>query len=561
MKDLGEAFEQLSSRVDALEQRVARLENSPAEESLQAPTAASIAAAARQPAATPQISDTFAVFGKALLGIAGAYVLRALADGTSIARPLIAAAGIVYALAWLLAAARVSAKKLAPAFYAATSALILVPMLWEMCLRFHVLSAGVAAIVLAAYTAVSAWIGWRTPKSPAFALSYAGAATAAVMLSIATHAMAAFTLLLLAMLLACEIGRFLSRDAWIRAAVALATDFAVWTLLFIYRAPAESRSDYPSLRIATLIVIGCMPFVISFPGIVVRTLRLRRDLTMLDIVHGMLSFILVALTFLWILPGGGAAVFGVLCAVLAIACYIATLGPLRGAMSSRNFAVAALWSAALMVSAAFLFFSTPGASVAFCALAIGGVLVGDRLHCRTAELHGVLYLGIAVVLSGQLAYAWRALVGAMQAPVTWPVLVASLTAIAAYVASDELPSEPWQPQILHFVPAVLAGFSAAALLAHALVRSFALLAEPANFHIAFLRTVAVCLIAVTLAFGAAHWRRLELKRVAYIALAFVAAKLIFEDLRHGHLEFTAASIGLVALTVIAVPRLAQRHPA
>lgn len=560
MKDLGEAFEQLTSRVDALEKRVSRLEQSSAEERPQAPALETIRAKPELSPA-PQISDTFAVFGKSLLGIAGAYVLRALADGTSIARPFIAAAGILYALAWLLAAARVSAKKLAPAFYAATSALILVPMLWEMCLRFHVLSAGFAAVVLAAYTAVSTWIGWRTPNSPAFALSYTGAATAALMLSIATHAMAAFTLLLLAVLLACEIGRFLHRDALIRAAVALAADFAVWTLLFVYRTPVETRSDYPSLNAAFLIFIGSLPFLISFPGIALRVLRLHRDLAIVDIAHGMLSFILVALALLWILPGRGALVFGALCAVLAIGCYAATLGPLRGAMSSRNFTVAALWSAALTLAAAFLLFSSLGTSVALCALAIGGILLGDRLHCRTAEFHGVLYLGIATVLSGQLAYAARALVGTMPAPITWPVLVASVTAILAYVASDELPSEPWRSQSLHLVSAVLAGLSAAALLAHALVRSLALLAAPARFHIAFLRTLAVCLIAVALSFGAAHWRRLELKRVAYIALGFVASKLIFEDLRHGHLEFTAASIGLVALTVIAVPRLAQRHPA
>jgi hypothetical protein len=34
-------------------------------------------------------------------------------------------------------------------------------------------------------------------------------------------------------------------------------------------------------------------------------------------------------------------------------------------------------------------------------------------------------------------------------------------------------------------------------------------------------------------------------------------KLIAEDLRHGHLEYIAASIFLFALTLIAAPRLAR----
>jgi predicted tellurium resistance membrane protein TerC len=46
-------------------------------------------------------------------------------------------------------------------------------------------------------------------------------------------------------------------------------------------------------------------------------------------------------------------------------------------------------------------------------------------------------------------------------------------------------------------------------------------------------------------------------RMAYVALAFVAAKLLFEDLRHGHMEFTAGSIFLFAITLIAVPRLVR----
>jgi hypothetical protein len=48
---------------------------------------------------------------------------------------------------------------------------------------------------------------------------------------------------------------------------------------------------------------------------------------------------------------------------------------------------------------------------------------------------------------------------------------------------------------------------------------------------------------------------MELTRIGYAALVLVAAKLIVEDLRLGHLEFTAASIFLFAITLIAVPRV------
>jgi predicted tellurium resistance membrane protein TerC len=52
-------------------------------------------------------------------------------------------------------------------------------------------------------------------------------------------------------------------------------------------------------------------------------------------------------------------------------------------------------------------------------------------------------------------------------------------------------------------------------------------------------------------------RRPELIQITYAALAFVAAKLIFEDLRHGHFEFIAASIFLFAISLMIVPRLSR----
>jgi predicted tellurium resistance membrane protein TerC len=77
------------------------------------------------------------------------------------------------------------------------------------------------------------------------------------------------------------------------------------------------------------------------------------------------------------------------------------------------------------------------------------------------------------------------------------------------------------------------------------------------YHVAFIRTLTLCLLALALAFAGSRWLRVELNWIAYATLAFVAAKLLFEDLRHGRLEFIAASIFVFAVTLIAVPRLAR----
>jgi hypothetical protein len=70
----------------------------------------------------------------------------------------------------------------------------------------------------------------------------------------------------------------------------------------------------------------------------------------------------------------------------------------------------------------------------------------------------------------------------------------------------------------------------------------------------------MCAIVLILAFAGSRWRRLELRRLAYAGLALIAGKLVYEDLRHGHMGFIAASIFLFALTMIGVPRLARARP-
>jgi hypothetical protein len=80
---------------------------------------------------------------------------------------------------------------------------------------------------------------------------------------------------------------------------------------------------------------------------------------------------------------------------------------------------------------------------------------------------------------------------------------------------------------------------------------------PGAHHLALIRTVTLCVAALVLATGGARWRRRELTRLGYAAIALVAIKLVTEDLRHGHLAYIAASIFLVAFTLIAAPRVAH----
>jgi hypothetical protein len=140
----------------------------------------------------------------------------------------------------------------------------------------------------------------------------------------------------------------------------------------------------------------------------------------------------------------------------------------------------------------------------------------------------------------------------------WPLALFGAMAVAGYALCREQKSEDALHQAIHFVLALLAAFSACAFLTHGLLGVTGIALHAETFHVALLRTIAVCGLALALVIGGVRLRRTNMSRVAYVLLAFVVLKLVFEDLRHGHLGFLAASIGIVAVTLIAVPRVAAR---
>ena len=88
-----------------IERRVARLERLMGVD--EARESASVSRHPLETAAPPvNLNTLFPIVGRALLGLAGAYLLRAITESASIPRALGVAAGVVYALSWLWWASR-----------------------------------------------------------------------------------------------------------------------------------------------------------------------------------------------------------------------------------------------------------------------------------------------------------------------------------------------------------------------------------------------------------------------------------------------------------------------
>jgi hypothetical protein len=557
MDDFPEALEQLAARLATLESRVAALEHpAPAPLPQSAPQPAALpAASAAEPLPFAQTGGIFSVLGKAMLGIAGAYVLRAVAESSSLPRLAVAAVAIAYALLWLVWAARVKAGEwLAATIYACTSALIVGPMLWELTLRFNVLPASMTAGVLGGIVVVATILAWKRDLAPVFWVANLTAAIAALALSVATHDLPPFIATLLVMVLIGEVAAGLNHEVSVRLLAAAATNLAIWALIFIYASPPDTRAGYKPLDTAHLLAPGCLLFVLYAVSVTVRTVLQKRRISVFETGQTLIAFLLAAAGLLYFAPRTGVIVLAAACLALSAATYAALFAVLERTADRRNVRVFATWSAGLLLAGSWLLL--PPSLLAAClgSAAVAATVLGTRLHRFTLRVHGLVFLVSAAIAAGLPAYVFVALAGAVPAAPPWTVCFAAACAVVCYAALKPAPPRPHSWRLMQLVPAALAVCALAALL----VQTLAVLGLAADaYHVAFIRTLTLCLLALALAFAGSRWLRVELNWIAYATLAFVAAKLLFEDLRHGRLEFIAASIFVFAVTLIAVPRLAR----
>ena len=552
-------FELLASRVNELEKRVHALEH-PAD--VVAPSVNRVTDTASlvsgDEADSLQTANIFPLLGRAMLGIAGAYVLRAVAETGVMTKAGVATIAIVYAFAWLVWAARTwKANAIAPVIYAATSAVILIPMLWEITLHFHVFTPMVTAGVLTAYVAVAAVIGTRDDSSRFVWIPQSAAAIAAVALAIATHDVLPFLVTLLVALLVVEYARTLDYVQPIWPLTALVTDAAIWGMIFIYSGPQNARQEYPELSATALVFPACLLFATNGWSVAVRVVLHQKKLGIFDAIQATIGFLLLVFSVLLFVPQNGSRALGMLCVALCAASYAASFLRLRQHTERRSFYVFAMWSEALLVAGLLWTFRSPGAGTALAIAGLAAYFAAAWLDLKILALQGALFLFTATVISGIAQYVFGALAGSLPGSPAVAVWVVACSAVLAYVADRDAKDDGWARQLLHLIPAVLAVSAVSALLVHAALR-FANLATALDLHhIAFLRTLVISAVSLCLAYVGPRWGRAAITRLAYVALTFVAAKLLFEDLRLGHLEFIAGSIFLFAISLIAVPRLVR----
>ena len=557
--------EQLTERLRDLERRVAILEGHPQESTQARPEPTAFALQRPKPPATwrgfPPAEvpgGTVPVIGKAVLGIAGAYLLRAIAESGSVPKLPVLVVAIVYAALWMVWAVRTHASnRFASVTYAVTAALILSPLLWEATVRFQVLSPAFTSVVLVAFVVLAMALAWERDLQIIPWVATLAAVITAVAVIVETRDLTLFTTALLAVALATEVAACLGHRLSLRAIPALAADFAVWLLVYVLASDAIPEGYHP---VSTSVISAlCLALLAIYGGSIgIRSFVLRHRITLFEIGQGVLVFVLASFGVMRATHGLAGEALGVVFLMLAAVCYWGALLRFVNDEQSRNRRVSATWAAALLLAGSFLIFPVSLQVPFLCLAAVAAVLLYTRSGKLSLGMHASFYLAAAAAVSPLPNYVRSALAGTVPAAPDWSVLIVSVSAVLCYAIGSRKTEGQTKRRLLWVVPAALIGFTGAALIVVAVAWLAVGRMELEASRLSVVRTVVNCALALALGFLGSRWKRIELGWVAYAAVAFGTLKLLFEDLRFGNAASLVVSLLFYGLILILLPRLIRR---
>lgn len=568
LDDLIRDVNELRSRLEAVERRVGVGERIEADWVDAALEPGHIAEASFE-----QTGRLAPLIGTSLLGLAGAYLLRAMTERQSLQVGPGVGLGILYAAAWLFLAARsAGAGRAAVIARSLTAVLILMPLLWEAEMRFHALPSWATAVLLVAFAVYGLAVAWRRNiNSIAWITSMAGLITMAGLL-IATKDLLPFTWALLGLALAMEICACLEhwmKERWI---IAMSVNLAVLLITFVLTRPSGLPEGYAPIARGEAIAVQAALLAVYLASTFVRTLYRDFTISGFEISQCVIAFAIATVGSLRVAQGHPTAVVavGVISAVGGVICYGAAFVFVSRHMErDRNFYVYATFGLLLVLTGSRLLM--PGAAwVLFLALmAVAFVGAGRESGRVTLKWHGAVYLLLAMFGSGFVgALAPRFLGGSAHAAASpsglalWVSMPSAVLCYLLILRGNPPPRADWSYKGLVTVLALAASWSAAAVAAGLLAPRCPNGAESsaADFCPTVI-TAVLTLTALGLASATLRWSRFELGWVAWAFLALATYKLLIQDFRQGETLAIVLSLLLYGGALVLLPRILQRGAA
>ncbi len=198
------SLEHVLCRLHELERRVSRLESPDESHHPDSRTAEPARSDSVQPAlpATPLhaagIGSIFGSVAKAVLGLAGAYLLRAGSEAGWLPHTAGVLTGFAYSLAWIVVAGRLKRRGHATStIFTVTSSTIFLGLVWENAVRSPLLQPRIAALLIVVYLATGYLVAWLHDRCEIAAVTVASTTALSLVLFVTTHHLIPFNISLL----------------------------------------------------------------------------------------------------------------------------------------------------------------------------------------------------------------------------------------------------------------------------------------------------------------------------------------------------------------------------
>ena len=563
LAELQSAVLELAGSVRRLEARVLELERRGP-----GPNGLARQAAAVAEAPSPEIAlsqGTLALFGRALLVLAGAYVARALTDGRVVPPGVGVALGLAYAVFWQFRADRAArgGRRESAVFHAVASCVIAFPLLWETTARFGLLGPRPACAALVAFFALALGVAWRQRLSVACAAATALALATAVVLLVATRDLLAGFVALLAIAAALEWVAYRERWLALRWWAAVVLDAVAFLLAAVVTRPQGLPPGYvPLTPPAAAVALLALP-ALYVAGLAARTLRRGRPVTFFEAAQGTLA-VLLGFGGAWKIlaaRGDSPVGLGVLALLLGALCYGAAFAfAERRAGQGRNFYFYSTAGGFLTLAGANVVAFGPVLPFVLGGLGLLAALFGRRFGRMTLRVHSDLYLAAGALETGLAVAGVRAVAGQATDGLPAPAWVAALAAAAGWAVLATDPGAPRSggarvPQLLLALLVVFALGKAAQV---GLWAALGPRLTADSGVAAVLRTAVLAALALGLAAAARRGSWPELGWLVYPLVALGGVKLLLQDLREGRPATHVLSLAIYGAVLVLAPRLVRR---
>ncbi len=504
--------------------------------------------------------------GRALLVLAGAFLLRALTEAGTFSRPLGVALGLAYAALWLWPAHRVGLRRwrLDASFHAATAGVVGFPILWEGSDRFGALGPSSGALVLAGLTALLLAIAWRHGlRALALLASLASMVTAISLVWLTHRAAPAGTVLVLTTAAA-----FLVSDArgWpeLRWTTALLADGALLVCGLLVGTP-----HHPWLPAVPVAVGQLVVFAFFLGAFTWRLAVWHRPAGAFSVIQGLAALVVGLDGAVHTLGETGAASHALAAAALvlglaAFAHVLARRDPAEGAA----FETAYFWSLGILLSVegSRLLTAAGTCSVAWAALALATAFFASRKTRRALRADAAFLLLLAAFGSGVAPFTFGSLAGTQTESVTAPAMIVLGLVLGCYLVlrwragSDAAGVAALSWTVPAYLMVVVGAWGLGALLVRLVAPHVTAISGGATDWgaLAALRTAVLVLTALACAALGPGRARRELVWATYTTLVLTGAKILFEDLPRGRPATLFVTLALFGGALIVAPRLLRR---